>query len=168
VGQSVLAAERTTGVPSRPRRAVAVAPSPCAADGLPRLLIAEDDPQLRGFLATELAAAGFAVVAAADGAEALRLYQTQGPFDALLLDEEMPHVTGREILRRLRSRRDFLPALLFSGSLALTDKEQAELRVGPVVRKPCGLVALVEALCHTLAHAPDAAGGRVPFLQTTS
>jgi two-component system KDP operon response regulator KdpE len=167
VGQSVLAAKRTTGVSSRPRRAVA-ASAPCAADGLPRLLIAEDDPQLRGFLAAELAAAGFAVVAAADGADALRLYQTQGPFDALLLDEEMPQVTGREILRRLRSRGDFLPALLFSGSLTLTEKEQAELRVGPVVRKPCGLVALVEALCHTLAHACDAAGGRGPLLQPAS
>jgi CheY-like chemotaxis protein len=124
----------------------------------PRLLVAEDDALLRGFLVRGLAAAGFVIVAAADGAEALRLYGSQGPFEALLLDDEMPEVSGREILRALRGRGDHLPALLFSGSLTLNEGEQAALDVGPVVRKPCGLAALVEALCHTLARrcAPEA------------
>jgi CheY-like chemotaxis protein len=143
--QSVSIADRLGAFASRPRRPLAF-----SEDG-PRLLVAEDDDQLRSFLAAGLHAAGFAVVAAADGAEALRLYETAGPFDALLLDDDMPRATGREVLRRLRSRGDLLPALLFSGELTLSESEQAALHVGPVVRKPCGLVALVEELCRVLA-----------------
>ncbi len=131
----------------------------CLGGASPRLLVAEDDDLLRRFLLNGLRVAGFAVVAAADGAEALRLYASQGPFDALLLDDEMPEASGRDVLRTLRSHGDHLPALLFSGSLSLTDEEQAALEVGPVIRKPCGLSALIEALHGALvrASAPDSA-----------
>jgi CheY-like chemotaxis protein len=129
----------------------------CFAPGhnLPRILIAEDDALLRRFLIQGLSAAGFAVVAAADGDEALRRFDAEGPFDALLLDEEMPLVTGRDVLRRLRSQGEGLPALMFSGNLTMSQKEQAALGVEAVVRKPCGLASLVETLCHALAGAAD-------------
>jgi CheY-like chemotaxis protein len=118
---------------------------------LPRVLVAEDDDLLRRFLVQGLGAAGFAVVEAADGSEALRLFDEQGPFDALLLDEEMPFSTGRDVLRRIRSQGEDLPALMFSGTLSMTESEQMALGVGAVVRKPCGLADLVETLCHALA-----------------
>jgi CheY-like chemotaxis protein len=129
------------------------APPSCFASEAPspRILVADDDDLLRRFLLTGLRAAGFDVVAAADGSEALDLFHQWGPFDLVLLDEEMPRLSGREVLRRLRSEGETLPALLFSGSLALSDAEQALLGVGPVVQKPCGLEALVEALCEALA-----------------
>ena len=118
---------------------------------LPRVLVAEDDDLLRRFLVQGLGAAGFAVVAAADGSEALRVFDEEGPFDALLLDEEMPVTTGRDVLRRLRSLGEDLPALMFSGNLAMTESEQRTLGVEAVIRKPCGLASLVETLCHALA-----------------
>jgi two-component system OmpR family response regulator len=117
----------------------------------PRVLVADDDDLLRRFLVTGLRAAGFDVVAAADGSEALGLFRGQGPFDVLLLDEEMPQASGRAVLKKLRSEGETLPVVLFSGSLTLTDAEQHALNVGPVVHKPCGLAGLVEALCQALA-----------------
>lgn len=117
----------------------------------PRVLVADDDDLLRSFLVTGLRAAGFDVVAAANGSEALGLFRGQGPFDLLLLDEEMPQASGRAVLRKLRAEGETQPAVLFSGSLTLTDAEQHALGVGPVVHKPCGLAALVEALCQALA-----------------
>jgi CheY-like chemotaxis protein len=122
----------------------------------PRVLVADDDDLLRRFLLTGLRAAGFDVVVAADGNEALGLFRTWGPFDLLLLDEEMPHLSGREVIRRLRAEGETLPALLFSGSLSLSDAEQARLGIGPVVQKPCGLATLVEALCEALASSAQA------------
>jgi two-component system KDP operon response regulator KdpE len=117
----------------------------------PRVLVADDDDLLRRYLLTGLRAAGFDVVVAADGSEALGLYRQQGPFDLLLLDEEMPRLSGRDVLRILRAHGDTLPAVLFSGALALSDAELDALGVGPVVPKPCGLSTLVEALCKALA-----------------
>jgi CheY-like chemotaxis protein len=117
----------------------------------PRVLVADDDDLLRRFLVTGLRAAGFDVVAAADGSEALGLFHEQGPFDLVLLDEEMPKRSGCSVLRNLRSEGETMPALLFSGSLTLTALEQEALGVGPVVQKPCGLTVLVEALCQALA-----------------
>ena len=96
---------------------------------LPRVLIAEDDELLRRFLIQGLGAAGFAVVAAADGDEALRRFDADGPFDALVLDEEMPVATGRDVLRRLRSRGEGLPALMFSGQLTLDESERVALGI---------------------------------------
>jgi CheY-like chemotaxis protein len=117
----------------------------------PRILVADDDDLLRRYLLTGLRAAGFDVVVAADGNEALGLYRQLGPFDLLLLDEEMPNLSGRDVLRILRAQGDGLPAVLFSGELALSAAEQDALGIGPVVHKPCGLSALVEALCEALA-----------------
>jgi len=127
--------------------------SGCYSPGhqLPRVLVAEDDELLRRFLIQGLGAAGFAVTAAADGAEALRRFEAEGPFDALLLDEDMPVATGRDVIRRLRARGEHLPALMFSGNLVMSREEQAALHIDAVVRKPCGLPGLVESLCHALA-----------------
>jgi CheY-like chemotaxis protein len=62
-----------------------------------RVLLAEDDPQLREILLDGLQDEGFSVVAAEDGVRALDLFLSQGPFDVVLLDEEMPGLTGREL-----------------------------------------------------------------------
>jgi CheY-like chemotaxis protein len=116
----------------------------------PRILVADDDDFLRRFLLTGLRAAGFDVVAVADGSEALGLLREQGPFDVLLLDEDMPGLSGRAVLKTLRAQHETLPAVLFSGNLTLSHAEQAALGVSAVVHKPCGLALLVEALCQAL------------------
>jgi CheY-like chemotaxis protein len=115
-----------------------------------RILVAEDEAPLREILVEGLRDEGFEAVAAADGQEALDLHRGQGPFDALLLDEEMPRLTGRGVLSRLRAAGDLVPAILFSGNLELSHDECARLGVGPVLRKPVSLGDLVAALRRAL------------------
>ena len=111
-----------------------------------RILLAEDDPVLRDILCESLCEEGFRVSVARDGAHALELYQQGGPYDLLLVDEEMPHLTGREVLRRIRADGDRVPAILISGNLHLDDDECAALGVGPVLRKPISLSDLSEVV----------------------
>jgi len=116
-----------------------------------RVLLAEDEALLREILHEGLVDEGFEVEAAVDGAEALLMYRAMGPFDALLLDEEMPGLTGRQFLRLLRGEGDTVAAVIFSGNLVLDDHEQAELGVGPVLRKPVSMRDIAAALRDAIA-----------------
>ena len=124
-----------------------------------RVLLAEDEPLLREILVEGLFDEGFEVEAGVDGMEALLLYRTRGPFDVLLLDEEMPGLTGRQLLRLLRGEGDRVPAVIFSGNLVLDGHEQSELGIGPVLRKPVSMRDLCAALRDAIAAGP---GRRTP------
>ncbi len=113
-----------------------------------RLLVADDDALLREILAEGLEQAGFEVVVAEDGAIALELFRNQGPFAAVLIDEEMPRLTGRQFLKQTHGERRGVAALLVSGNLTLDEAEQRALDVGPVLGKPFSfdqLVAVIRA-----------------------
>ena len=69
----------------------------------PLILIVEDEPPLQKLLAYNLGAAGFDVVQAYDGEEALTLIDERPP-DLVLLDWMLPQISGLEICRRLRRR----------------------------------------------------------------
>jgi CheY-like chemotaxis protein len=116
-----------------------------------RLLLAEDDDILREILQEGLEADGFEVVAAEDGVRALELYDARGPYDALLLDEEMPLLTGRQLLVKLRARGQDVTAILISGNLELSGEECAALGVGPVLRKPVSLDELTREIRRAIA-----------------
>jgi CheY-like chemotaxis protein len=112
-----------------------------------RLLLAEDNAELRDFAARVLDQAGFDVVAAADGAEALERFESQGPFDLLLLDQDMPRLKGREVLTAIRSRGSRVPALFWSGAaLDFNDSERDALSITGVLHKPLSLADLVRAV----------------------
>jgi DNA-binding response OmpR family regulator len=67
----------------------------------PRILVADDDPDIRALVAYRLERAGYEVVAAADGAEALRLAFESEP-DLAVLDVMMPRIDGYGVTRGLR------------------------------------------------------------------
>ncbi len=69
-----------------------------------KLLIADDDPVMRLMLVRFLRSWGHEVHEAQDGDEALRALETQGPFEAMLLDWMMPGMDGPEVCRRVRAR----------------------------------------------------------------
>jgi DNA-binding response OmpR family regulator len=66
-----------------------------------RILLAEDDRFLRKAAETMLKRAGFTVIAAADGEEALRLAREHVP-DLMLLDLIMPKMQGFDVLKELK------------------------------------------------------------------
>jgi CheY-like chemotaxis protein len=68
-----------------------------------RLLVVEDEPNIRELLSTSLRFAGFEVHTAADGATALKLAETTRP-DLLVLDVMLPDMDGFAVTRRLRDR----------------------------------------------------------------
>lgn len=110
------------------------------------MLLAEDEPALRDVLAEALRDWGFEVVEAADGGQALEILEAQRPFDAIVLDEEMPRLKGRDLLSRLRSGGSTVAAVLCSGSLEMDSEERARLGVAALLRKPFPLEALLEVL----------------------
>jgi DNA-binding response OmpR family regulator len=67
-----------------------------------KILIADDDIELRELIGFALRQAGYFVVQAADGSEALELFAREQP-DLLILDINMPRINGLDVCRRLRS-----------------------------------------------------------------
>ena len=116
-----------------------------------RILAAEDDPQLREMLLEALAHEGFEACGVDNGAAALAEYGSSGPYDALLLDDRMPHLTGRELLRELREAGEDVPVLLISGHCDLDDDERAALRPAAVLRKPSRMADICRALRAAIA-----------------
>ena len=86
-----------------------------------RILIAEDQPELRRMLVKNLTAVGYTVDGVPDGAEALA-YLDAAAYDAAVLDIMMPKVDGLTVLRTLRARGSALPVLLLTARDAVADR----------------------------------------------
>ena len=82
----------------------------------PLVLVADDDATARGITRAVLEDAGFEVVDAADGVEALAAFDRRVP-DMVLLDVEMPRLDGLAVCRTLRERRDarHVPIVMATG-----------------------------------------------------
>jgi DNA-binding response OmpR family regulator len=113
-----------------------------------RVLVVEDEPDLRRTLDKVLTVAGFAVLLAADGRTGLRAVHAEKP-DALVLDIGLPGLDGWQVLARVRDLSD-VPVLLLTAHGAEAEKVRG-LRAGAddYLTKPYGnaeLVARVQAL----------------------
>ena len=91
----------------------------------PHILIADDDDTARLLMRAALRKAGYQVSLARDGADALRLFGTQR-FDMVMLDIDMPGLTGHEVCANLRAQAgQWLPILMVTGMDDLASIEQA-------------------------------------------
>jgi len=86
-----------------------------------RLLVIEDDDTLRGSLAEQLAAAGYAVEQAADGREGL-YYALEYPVDLAIIDLGLPEVSGLDIIREARDKGKTYPILILTARDRWQDK----------------------------------------------
>ncbi len=86
-----------------------------------RLLIVEDDPDLRRQLTTALADAGYAVDAAKDGEEGHFLGDTE-PYDAVVLDLGLPIIDGVSVLEKWRRAGRKMPVLILTARDRWSDK----------------------------------------------
>jgi two-component system OmpR family response regulator len=86
-----------------------------------RLLVVDDEPNIRELLSASLRFAGFHVETAADGQQALQLVGSYSP-DLIVLDVMMPGIDGFEVVRRMRQNRQQMPVLFLTAKDATEDK----------------------------------------------
>ncbi len=86
-----------------------------------RILLAEDDPVIADGLARGLRKSGFAVNRVSNGAEADTALVGQS-FDLVILDLGLPRLTGIEVLKRLRCRKNTVPVLILTAQDAVEDR----------------------------------------------
>ncbi len=91
---------------------------PAAGGG--RLLVVDDDPDVRDSLERALRHAGYAVTTAVHGADALDSV-ARSPVDLIVLDVLMPMMDGFDACRRLRERGDATPILVLTARDAIDD-----------------------------------------------
>jgi CheY-like chemotaxis protein len=102
----------------------------------PHLLIADDDSAFRLSLSQAFESRGFRTSQAADGLEALHVVRRE-EIHLILLDLQMPRLSGLETMRRLRGEFGELPWILVSGALDEQVIAQAEsMSVYSVLAKP--------------------------------
>jgi PAS domain S-box-containing protein len=99
---------------AQPEPPVAGAPA-LGAPGTERVLLVEDEAVVRGVVERTLQRAGYRVVVATSGDEALELTDVDGQFDLLITDIVMPGMNGWELGKRLGERWPGLPVLYISG-----------------------------------------------------
>jgi len=76
-----------------------------AGDEGRRILIADDDPAILRLVATILEKEDYSVTTARDGREAYKILQTDANFTAAILDVVMPHISGPELVRHMKTER---------------------------------------------------------------
>jgi two-component system OmpR family response regulator len=86
-----------------------------------RILLAEDDPIIADGLTRALRKSGFAIDHVANGAEADTALLSQ-QFDLLILDLGLPKLSGIDVLRRLRSRKNATPVLILTAQDGVEDR----------------------------------------------
>jgi|SRR5215813_5680591 len=73
-----------------------------------RILLADDDPAILRLVSTILEKDNYEVVTARDGREAYKLLQRDPEFVAAILDVVMPHITGPELVRYMKTEKKLL------------------------------------------------------------
>ena len=101
-------------------------------NGLPRVLVVEDDAALSDVVCTFLSGEGYDCVPAFSGTEALLLAERTGkkgekteknrPFDLVILDLMLPGLPGEELMGRLRAAGVAAPVIVTSAKSAVTDR----------------------------------------------
>jgi two-component system OmpR family response regulator len=109
----------------------------------PRVLVVDDEPNIRDLVETALRFHGFAVATAATGNEALRRARDERP-QLIVLDVMLPDLDGFEVCRRLRTRGDETPVIFLTARDTPTDTVTGLTLGGDdYVTKPFSVDALV-------------------------
>lgn len=120
-----------------------------------RILYAEDDAQLRELLARALNRKGYSVVPVGDGLAALEAAR-EGGFDLLITDNDMPRLTGLELIARLRLTGSPLPIIVTSAiSHSVEGPEHSWLGLAACLQKPFELQDLLTIISEIFARPRD-------------
>lgn len=123
-----------------------------------RVLVVDDEPQIQRFLKPALEAAGYEIVEAMTGAEALRAAVAAAPA-LVILDLGLPDMDGKEVVARLRGWSD-VPIIILSARDQETEKIAAlDLGADDYVEKPFGIGELTARIRTALRRGIKAGGG---------
>jgi two-component system response regulator (stage 0 sporulation protein F) len=127
-----------------------------------RILVVDDDGDMRGLLVARLASEGYDVREAVSGTELLRVLQSISvdlwPLDGvdlIVLDNRMPGMTGLEAIRKLRAAQCNVPAILVTAFPEPALCSDAAALGVPVLSKPCSFGLLTTAVLLSLLSEPD-------------
>lgn len=130
-----------------------------------KILLVEDERDLRFSLVHNLGFEGYDVTEASNGRIALELYEQQ-PFDLVILDIMMPEVDGLTVLKQIRTKNQDIPILMLTAKSTEMDKVIGfELGADDYLTKPFGLgefLARVKALLRRRQRQPGS-GSEVRF-----
>ncbi len=103
----------------------------------PKVLIADDEFNIRRVLQAMLARAGYQIFSVEDGLEALEVLDEEGPFDAVITDLKMPRMDGMELLRSVTEMHPDTPVIMITahGSVG-SAVEAVKLGAFDYVEKP--------------------------------
>jgi two-component system KDP operon response regulator KdpE len=120
--------------------------SPCT------ILIVDDEPAIRRFLRTSLAAQGYSIAEASTGREALAAL-TRESADVIVLDLGLPDIDGMDVLRTIRSSGATVPIIVLSSRTDERGKVAAlDLGADDYVTKPFGIDELLARIRAALRH----------------
>jgi CheY-like chemotaxis protein len=114
-----------------------------------RVLLVDDDASVRAVIGRFLESAGYDLLTASDGIEALAVVEPHTPLDLLVTDLQLPGLSGTEVARRFRQSRPRLPILYLSGDL---DRERGSAVADAILmQKPVNRRDFLDAVsrcCH--------------------
>lgn len=123
-----------------------------------RILVVDDEPQIHRFLRPALNAAGYEVIEALTGAEALKAAVTTAP-DLVILDLGLPDMDGKEVIERIRAWSG-VPIIILSARDREVEKIAAlDLGADDYVEKPFAIGELTARIRTALRHRIKADGG---------
>ena len=127
-----------------------------------RILVVDDEPQILRFLKPSLGAAGYDVLTAETGTEALKLAALKSP-DVILLDLGLPDKDGKDVIRELRAWSQ-IPIIVVSARDQEKEKIEAlDLGADDYINKPFGIGELTARLRASLRHAARSKGEETSF-----
>jgi two-component system, cell cycle sensor histidine kinase and response regulator CckA len=129
---------------------------PVPATGHETVLLAEDEPQVRQLIRTVLEQAGYVVLVAEDGEQALRQGRRASRVDLLVSDVRMPHLGGVQLARQLRETWPEIKVLLMSGYPDIDAVTAHEHGIGDdLFAKPFGTSELLDRVRRALDRPHD-------------
>jgi DNA-binding response OmpR family regulator len=122
------------------------------------ILVAEDNADVSGLVTKVLMGAGYDVDAAQNGAVAWDMLQIKS-YNLLITDDDMPKLSGIELVKKTQAARMALPVILMSGNMPLEIlKEHSGLQIDATLAKPYDLSELLNTVKEVLRATVSASG----------
>ena len=112
-----------------------------------KILLVDDDPDIRDVVTMLLETKGYETVTASNGLDALKMIErSNGQFDILITDIVMPSITGVAIISVLKNRYPQIPVIAITGYGQHPEALAGEANADLVIKKPIELSKLEESV----------------------